>query len=180
MGPVTTIEINRAPVLALWASVVAERLGFARDEALSLGKALSGLNANTKAQALGLHGRSASRRTASRAGHKKRAEGETVYVELMGRAVPAQQTSDGLRAVNRDRVVTTESVERYLEGKFGEGLPAARRALQALARAHDAEELAECAFSLYEEFRPQIPRGKRGWGAKGTLDLELIKVLARA
>jgi hypothetical protein len=31
------IQINRAPVLTLWASVVAERLGFNHDEALSLG-----------------------------------------------------------------------------------------------------------------------------------------------
>jgi len=34
------ILINRAPVLTLWASVVAERLGFKNDEALSLGKAV--------------------------------------------------------------------------------------------------------------------------------------------
>jgi hypothetical protein len=34
-----TIRINRAPVLTLWAVVVAERLGFDRDEALSLGRA---------------------------------------------------------------------------------------------------------------------------------------------
>jgi hypothetical protein len=38
-----TILVNRAPVLTLWASVVAERLGFDRDEALSLGKAVAGL-----------------------------------------------------------------------------------------------------------------------------------------
>jgi hypothetical protein len=36
------ILINRAPALTLWAAVVAERLGFKRDEALSLGKALAG------------------------------------------------------------------------------------------------------------------------------------------
>jgi hypothetical protein len=34
-----TIEINRAPVLTLWATVVAERLGFNRNEALTLGPA---------------------------------------------------------------------------------------------------------------------------------------------
>ncbi len=41
----TTISINRAPVLTLWAAVVAQRLGFGWDESLSLGKALAGLNA---------------------------------------------------------------------------------------------------------------------------------------
>jgi hypothetical protein len=49
-----TISINRAPVLTLWAAVVAERLGFKKDEALSLGKALAGLNAQTKGRRLGI------------------------------------------------------------------------------------------------------------------------------
>ena len=40
------------------------------------------------------------------------------------------------------------------------------------------EELSDRAYSLYEEFRPVIPRGKRGWGAKGDLDLDLIRSLA--
>jgi 8-oxo-dGTP diphosphatase len=38
-----TISINRAPVLTLWAAVVAQRLGFRWDVSLSLGKALAGL-----------------------------------------------------------------------------------------------------------------------------------------
>ena len=41
-------------MLALWAAVVAERLGFARDEALTLGKAVAGLNAQSKGRALGI------------------------------------------------------------------------------------------------------------------------------
>ena len=35
-----TIKINRAPVLTLWAAVVAERLGFDRATALTLGQAV--------------------------------------------------------------------------------------------------------------------------------------------
>jgi hypothetical protein len=38
------IQINRAPVLTPWAVVVAERLGFNHDEALSLGKAVAGVD----------------------------------------------------------------------------------------------------------------------------------------
>ena len=48
------IEINRAPVLTLWAAVVAERLGFDWEEALTLGRAVAGLNAYSKGKALGL------------------------------------------------------------------------------------------------------------------------------
>lgn len=43
-----TIRINRAPVLTLWAAVVAERLGFEPSEALTLGRALAGLTAHAK------------------------------------------------------------------------------------------------------------------------------------
>jgi hypothetical protein len=37
-----SIKINRAPVLTLWAAVVAERLGFDRATALTLGQAVAG------------------------------------------------------------------------------------------------------------------------------------------
>ena len=47
------IKINRAPVLTLWAAVVAERLGFDREEVLSLGKAVAGLTAQSKGRRLG-------------------------------------------------------------------------------------------------------------------------------
>jgi hypothetical protein len=49
-----TISINRAPVLTLWAAVVAQRLGFDEDEALTLGKAVAGLNAYSKGRRLGM------------------------------------------------------------------------------------------------------------------------------
>src|ERR1051326_4786929 len=52
--PTNTISINRAPVLTLWAGVVAQRLGFDEDEALTLGKAVAGLNAQAKGRRLGI------------------------------------------------------------------------------------------------------------------------------
>jgi hypothetical protein len=38
----------------LWAAVVAERLGFRRDESLTFGRAVAGLNAYSKGVSLGL------------------------------------------------------------------------------------------------------------------------------
>jgi hypothetical protein len=48
------VTINRAPVLTVLIAVVAERLGFERDEALTLGRAVAGLNAYSKGVAIGL------------------------------------------------------------------------------------------------------------------------------
>ena len=49
------IKINRAPVLTLWAAVVAKRLGYDEDTALTLGKAVAGLNAQSKGKKLGIY-----------------------------------------------------------------------------------------------------------------------------
>ncbi len=50
----SSLMINRAPVLTLWAAVVAETLGFDYEEALTLGRAVAGLNAYSKGVSLGL------------------------------------------------------------------------------------------------------------------------------
>ena len=51
--------------------------------------------------------------------------------------------------------------------------------MRKLARAYSPSELAESAYPLYERFRPDVPAGERGWGARGDLDLGLIERLAR-
>ena len=77
------IQINRAPVLTLWASVVAERLGFKPDEALSLGKALAGLNAQSKGQRLGIFKPTPKELKKVR----EQERGEEFCVDLLGRAL---------------------------------------------------------------------------------------------
>jgi hypothetical protein len=167
-----TILINRAPVLTLWASVVAERLGYSRGEALSLGKAVAGLNAQSKGQRLGIY------EPKEKVQAAKAIPARALHVPLMGREVPAVKTIEGVRAVTNDRPVTPESVERYLESKFGENLAAVREAMEELARSLKPDKLATRAFGLYEEFRPSIPEGVRGWGAKGSLEVNCILRLA--
>ena len=68
--------------------------------------------------------------------------------------------------------------EPYLESKFGESLSLARAAMRDLAKAFRPEQLRTNAFRLYEEFRPAIPEGVKGWGAKGNLDIDRIRSLA--
>lgn len=167
-----SMEINRAPVLTLWAAVVAERLGFDRDEALTLGKTVAGLNAYSKGKALGLFEPSPPEVRRKRA--EKAREAGVFSVALLGRAVPVLKTPDGLRAVAKEKPVEPESVEKYLRSKFGESLPVVRRAMERLAKSRTPAALAEEAYALYEAFRPAVAAGTRGWGAKGTLSLETI------
>ena len=49
-----------------------------------------------------------------------------------------------------------------------------------LAKSMPPSQLAGKAYALYEKFRPEIPPGKRGWGASGKLDLNLIRKMASA
>ena len=167
------ITINRAPVPTLWAAVVAERLGFKREEALSLGKALAGLNAQSKGQRLGIF--KPTPKELKKARERKR--DEEMWVDLLGRAIPAVNTEAGVRAVADSKPIQPEGVERYLESKFGDALANPRKAMTALAGALEPDDLASRAFGLYEQFRPKIPEGVRGWGAKGELDLGLIRKL---
>lgn len=170
-----TISINRAPVLTLWGTVVAERLGFDHNEALTLGKAVAGLNAQAKGKRLGIF------KPHEEKPHKAREKeaGEKFLVEVCGRTVPATNTDDGIRATIKGKPISPDSVERYLEDKFGDDLPRAKRAMQRVAKAYKPQELAGAAYHLYEQFRPEIPSGVRGWGATGDLDLGLIEALAK-
>ncbi len=171
------IAINRAPVLTLWAAVVAERLGHDWQAALTLGKALAGLNAQSKGQRLGIYEKKTDKSGGTEARPKPGPRPESV--RLLGREVPAVHTPGGVRATAAGEPVDPASVEKYLQQKFGEDLEAARTAMEGLAKAYPPGELEEIGFSLYEKFRPTIPEGKKGWGAKGELHLDRIASLSK-
>lgn len=172
-----TIQINRAPVLTLWAAVVAERLGYEPDEALTLAKAVTGLNAQSKGRRLGIYPERPEEEKPEK--QRERQEEETFAVEILGRAVPAVNTKDGIRAVDKGSAISPQSVQRYLENKFGEALPQVRQAFEELAGSFSPQDLTRKAYPLYEEFRPKIPEGTKGWGAKGILDLEVVRGLKK-
>ena len=172
--PMEDILINRAPVLTLWGAVAAERLGYDEDASLTLGKCLAGLNAQTKGRMLGIYGQP---KGPDGGPPKKVGLGEEFWVEICGRPLPAKNTEDGIRAVIKDKPIDPASVDRYIASKFGDHLDAARKAMTELAESFTVEEFQENAYELYEQFRPVIPKGKAGWGAKGKLDLALIRSL---
>ena len=104
-----TIMTNRAPVLTLWAAVVAERLGYAWDAALTLGKAVAGLNAQSKGRMLGIFG--APKGPEGGGPPKKVGLGEELWIELCDRGVPAKNTDAGVRAVVKDKPIDPAKVE---------------------------------------------------------------------
>ena len=166
------MEINRAPVLTLWAVVVAERLGYKQETALTLGKALAGLNAQSKGRSLGIF-------EAKEKAEKESPGLEVEFVELMGRSIPVTRGEKGFIALEKGKPMDPESVRRYLDKKFGYELEPMMDAMRELAGSYDRKALQREAFGLYEKFRPEIPEGKPGWGAKGELDVKKIRRLAK-
>jgi hypothetical protein len=169
--------VNRAPVVTLWAALVAEVMGFKHDEALTLGRAVAGVNAYSKGVSLELFQPNPKEVQEQRRIMRKE---ETLTVDLLDRAVPAKHTNEGLRALSGDSPIRPESVQKYLEGKFGDALEDVSKAMLVLAKSLPPSDLAEKAYGLYEKFRPEIPPGRKGWGASGKLDLDLIRKMASA
>lgn len=165
------IKINRAPVLTLWAAVVAERLGYGKETALTLGKAVAGLNAQSKGRKLGIY------EEKNEEDKKKEKSSKPEFIELLGRGIPAIKTGKGMRAAIQGEEIDPESVETYLKQKFKDDLDDTRSAMETLAKAFTPKQLESKAYGLYEKFRPDIPEGTKGWGAKGELDLDYIRSL---
>jgi hypothetical protein len=136
---------------------------------------VAGLNAYSKGRRLRLFKPHEEKATKAR----EKEPGDRFLIEVCGRGVPATNTDDGIRAVQKGRPIDPDSVRHYLENNFGDDLKAVRSAMQKLAKAYTPQQLGHDAFSLYERFRPEIPAGRKGWGAKGDLDLGLLGRLTK-
>jgi hypothetical protein len=168
----SSIIVNRAPVLTLWATVVAERLGHPPDTALTLGRAVAGFAARTKARAIGREERKSDRNADT---PRLRVEHVTKPVMLLGREIRLLPTEDGeLRAADGDQPADPASVQRYLTRAFSHHIDAVRTAMERLAAQHEPAELNRIGFRLYEKFRPDVPPGNEGWAKKAALDISKI------
>jgi hypothetical protein len=87
---------------------------------------------------------------------RKMRKDETVDIYLLHRAGPARYTDEGLGALSGESPIRPESVQKYLESKFGDALEDVSNAMPYLARSLPPSELAEKAYALYEKFRPEI------------------------
>ena len=166
LGSVMAIEVNRAPVLTLWAAVVAEQLGQPPETALTLGRAVAGA-AHVKARNIGREERKVDRD----ADTPRLAEVHvTAPVLLLGKTIRLLPNEDGeLRAAEGDFPADPAAVHRYLVKAFGEHLVEVRAAMVDLANRYAPGELNRIGFRLYERFRPNVPFGAAGWAGPRRL-----------
>jgi len=170
MTSIDTFRVNRAPVLTLWASIVAERMGYPAATALTLGRAVAGYSAQAKARRLGL----VEEREEAEGRERPQVPRETIL--LLGRRIPILATADGeIRAEDHGKAASDRPTRAYIHKAFGDNLEAVRAAMEALAACYEPDELNRIGFHLYERFRPEVPDDVSGWGAKGELKLRRIQ-----
>ena len=101
-------------MLTLWAAVVAERLGFDHDTALTLGRAVAGSSAQMKGRALGIY--EPSHEPPSKAAEERRQAldpADTIGVRLLGRVgLPAQLRCAGRPRPQKFRSASASRVAR--------------------------------------------------------------------
>jgi hypothetical protein len=124
--------VNRAPVLTLWAAILAERLGYTPDTALTLGRFVAGSSARAKARRLGIadEAQEAEERRVRAAELKPRRQ----TIRLLGREVPVLAVADGtLRAEEDGKPAVAKSVQTYIARAFGDRLREVRAAMESVA-----------------------------------------------
>jgi hypothetical protein len=92
-------------------------------------------------------------------------------IRLLGRDIPVLPAAGGiLRAEDNSKPASARRVQSYIARTFGDRLAE----MEALAATLPPEELNRVGFRLHEHFRPDVPQGAEGWGAKGVLQVDRI------
>ena len=170
------ITINRAPVLELWASCVAHFVypDLPWVSCLSVGGAIASITAIAKGHSIGtMEKPEPSEAEESRRKCNEKAENDQLdEVDVMGFHL---KLKDGQAMVGEK---PKKGNEAALRKKYGdEQYENAESTMQeALSKWKGKEtELDHEAFKMYEDFRPNVPKGQKGWGRKGQLNLQNLK-----
>ncbi|VDC07287.1 unnamed protein product [Peniophora sp. CBMAI 1063] len=158
--------VNRAPIMMAWSCIVAERIGFAREEALSIASVYTEMNAITRGLSLGIYDKT-SAEVVEASPH-----GTQPYAEVMGRRIPLYKTSEGSwRALNKDsKPASPATAFSYISRSLKQNTSEIVGSLRLLAQSHTAEHINRVGWSLYAEFRPEA----NGWGKRGRVDCDVI------
>ncbi|KIJ56871.1 hypothetical protein M422DRAFT_238464 [Sphaerobolus stellatus SS14] len=165
-----SVMVNRAPVMTAWATVVAEALGFKREEALSIASVYTEMNATSKGVGLGIFEEGKGKGLEATAG------GGQPFVEFMGRN-PVFSTRDSQwRGLLKGEPVSPSAAYKYITNAFHQTTGHVIGAMRLLAETYPPRELNRLGFSLYADFRPTVD----GWGKKGELKCSNILAARRS
>lgn len=178
--------VNRAPVMTAWATVLLERLGFTRPEALSLAHCYVNFTSTMRGISLGIIPASEKDRAVHTIGPNQ------PHFELMGVKIPVMQMADNsYRGISAGEVVEPEKAFNYMRRSMAQTLSSVLGALTLLAdsfmhpttgadneqtQEHGGEYLNSRGYELYTHFRPST---SGEWGKKGRLWYDKILALRR-
>jgi hypothetical protein len=170
-------HVNRAPIMTAWTTLVLERLGFQRREALSLAHCYVNTTSTARGISLGIIPRSERDRAVHIVGSNQ------PHFELMGVKIPLMKLSgtDEWRGISAGQVVGPDQAFNYMRKSMYQTLPLVIGALTLLADSYvlgneesngnasldvpSPDLLHERAYELYTQFRPETA-GE--WGKKSS------------
>lgn len=120
--------VNRAPVMTAWATVLLERLGFSRPEALSLAHCYVNYTSTMRGISLGIIPAAEKERAVHIVGPNQ------PHFELMNVKIPVMQMQDGsYRGISAGEVVSPEKAFHYMRKSMAQTLSSVIGALTLLA-----------------------------------------------
>ena len=172
------IIINRAPVLELWGSCVAQFLypSMSWETCLGVGAAIATITAISKGRSIGkIDKPDPGDAQKKRDDRKANAEREG-FDELEVMSFKLNLDKDG-HALVGDKA--KKEGEDALMRKYG-GAEQYEKVKETFTDAlkswnHQKDDLNSRAFHFYEDFRPSVKLGQQGWGRKGQLSLQTIR-----
>ena len=138
---------------------------------------MGGLNAYSKGVSLGLF--QPTPREVKEQRRRMRKE-EILAIDLLHRAVPAKHTNQGFRALSGEIPIHPESVQKYLEGKFGDASEDVSSAMMELAKSLPPLNWRKRPIPCKRNSGRKFLSSRKGWGASGKLDLDFIRKMASA
>ncbi|KAF7433007.1 hypothetical protein PC9H_004951 [Pleurotus ostreatus] len=164
-----SVVVNRAPVMSAWATVVAERMGFKREEALSIASVYTEMNAISKGVALGIFAKSRTNDA------NPSRNGSQPYVDFIGRRSLYETQNSQWRAILNGSPASPGTAFGYISRSFKHLTPFVLGSLQLLAESYSQKEINEKAWGLYAEFRPTVD----GWGQRSVMKCADILALRK-
>jgi hypothetical protein len=169
------ITINRAPVLKLWAACVTQVIhpSLPWSTCLSAGTAISAICAVGKGRSIGKIDPQDDQNVAKKKKKRVKDEDDFKMLEVMHFKLNLKSEEGLVYFGGKPQAASEETLKK----KFGESYNEAKAVFEEeLEKWKGAEEgLGEQGFGMYEGFRPTVPKGEKGWGRKGVLDLENVR-----